>query len=117
MNEMKDIASEYIVEKLGDPKSKIIDKLDSELFREKLKTFDLTLGKQATFYRNYMKMFELLLLFIRGTRQRLWDSHLASLHHLVKYFFAHDQQNYARMVPVYLSEMYAVAERHSGNIW
>ena len=46
----------------------------------------------------------------------MWDLYLASLHHLVKYFFAHDQQNFARMVPVYLSEMYALQERQS-EVW
>ena len=104
------------VERLREIKTRIIDKLNSELFYEKLQAFEEDLGKQATFYRNYMKMFELLLLFIRGTRQRLWELHLASLHKLVKYFFAHDKQNYARMVPVYLSEMYALKGNHP-EVW
>ena len=34
-----------------------------------------------------------------------------SLNGLVKYFFAHDLQNYTRMVPVYLSEMFAPKEQ------
>ena len=80
------------VESLREIKTRIIEKLNNELFYEKLQAFEEDLGKQATFYRNYMKMFELLLLFIRGTRQGLWELHLASLHKLVKYFFAHDKQ-------------------------
>ena len=97
-------------ERLEETKYEIVDYLNRIGFHEKLTVFEEGLGKQATFYKNYMKMFELLLLFIRGTRQRLWNLHLASLHNLVKYFFAHDKQNYARMVPVYLAEMYSLRD-------
>ena len=103
------------VESLREIKTRIIDKLNNELFYEKLQAFEEDLGKQATFYRNYMEMFELLL-FIRGTRQGLWELHISSLHKLVKYFFAHDKQIYARMVPVYLSEMYALKGNHP-EVW
>ena len=75
MKDIIDIVSKYIeeqknvdMEELGDTKSNIIVKLGSELFREKIRTFDITLGKQATFYRTYMKMFKPLLVFIRRTR-------------------------------------------------
>ena len=67
--------------------------------------FDESLQQQALFLRNYMKMFESLLLFIRASRGRDWKLHLTSLDNVVKYFFAHDQINYARMVPLYLATM------------
>ena len=35
---------------------------------------------------------------------------------LAKYFFVHDQQNYAHMVPVYLAEMYALKEEEP-EVW
>ena len=57
-----------------------------------------------------MKMFEALLLYIRATRQRLWDLHLASTHNLAKYYFVHDKHNYARMIPVYLAEMISLKD-------
>ena len=50
-------------------------------------------------------MFEVLLPFLRASRQGLWKLHLASLNEMVKYFFAHDQINYARLTPVYLATM------------
>ena len=71
---------------------------------------DAAIGKQGKIYRNYMKMFEALLLYIRATRQRLWDLHLASTHNLAKYFFVHDKHNYARMIPVYLAEMISLKD-------
>ena len=67
---------------------------------------DKFLTNQAKYFRNFMKVFELLLLFTRPTRQQLWELHLSTLHELVKYLFADDMCNYARMTPVYLSQMY-----------
>ena len=52
-----------------------------------------------------MKVFEILILFIRASRQNDWNLHLASLNDFCKYFFAHDQLNYARMTPLYLANM------------
>ena len=60
-----------------------------------------------------MKVFELLLLFTRATRQQLWELHLSTLHELAKYFFAYDIFSYARMTPVYLSQMYELKEKDS----
>ena len=50
-----------------------------------------------------MKMVETMLRFIRSSRESFWDLHLASLHKFIKYFFAHDQINYARLSPVYIA--------------
>ena len=50
-------------------------------------------------------MFEILILFMRSSRQCNWDLHLASLHEFTKYFFAHDQLNYAWHSPMYLVNM------------
>ena len=36
---------------------------------------------------NYMKIFEILMLFIQSSRQCNWDLHFASLHEFAKYFF------------------------------
>ena len=37
--------------------------------------------------------------------KRIIDLHLASLHEFIKYFFAHDQINYARLSPIYIASM------------
>ena len=80
------------------------------------KLFDQALTNQAKSFRNYMKLFETLLLFIRASRQQNWSLHLASLHNLAKYFFAYDMLNYARLTPVYLAQMYKL-ERSNETIW
>ena len=84
--------------------------LQSLNFQEIQNNFDASLNHEAQFLRIFMRMFEYLLLFIRATRQQMWELHLASLHELVKYFFAFDMQNYARLTPVYLAEMFLLKE-------
>ena len=39
----------------------------------------------------------------------MWELHLASSHELVKFFFfTFDRQNYVRLTPVYLAEMFSL---------
>ena len=78
--------------------------------------FDLSLSNQARFYHNYMDLFEVILLFIRASREQSWELHLQSLNLLCPYFFAFDMLNYARMTPVYLAQMYELKEKDE-NIW
>ena len=74
-------------------------------FLSKQKSFDCCLRNQSKLLRNFMKMFQKLLLFIRSSRQSIWNLHLSSLCELTKYFFAFDLQNYARLIPVYIAQM------------
>ena len=46
-----------------------------------------------------------VLQYIRAVRTGNWHLHLQSTETFIKYFFAHDMLNYARMMPVYLSDM------------
>ena len=78
--------------------------------------FDKKLTNTAKFLRNFMKIFEILLVFIRATRQQNWSLHLQSLHELSKYFYAYDMQNYARYTPIYLSQMFAL-NHHDVETW
>ncbi len=55
--------------------------------------------------RIYMKMVLLIYTFIRPTRDGLLELHLSSLNALCKYSFAYDKQKYARLVPLYLTDM------------
>ena len=63
--------------------------------------FDSSLSNQARLYRNYMDLFEAILLFIRLSREQSWELHLQSLNLLCPYFCASDMLNYARMTPAY----------------
>ena len=57
---------------------------------KKIKQFDEGLNYQAKFLRNYMKMFEVLLLFKRASRKENWELHLASLELMIPNFSSHD---------------------------
>ena len=70
---------------------------------------------QAKFYLNFMKMYELLLLFTRVTRQSLWDLHLTSLEAIIPYFFVHDLQNYARLILMYIAQMWNIKFMKKGH--
>ena len=69
-----------------------------------------------TFMLNYIKQFETVLLFIRTTRDRDINLHMKALESLIKYFFAHDHLNYARLLPLYLATMQNFCEKNSG-LW
>ena len=111
-----DVNQDGLKTMLANSKESVLTLFDEVGFAEKLDAFDNSLGNQATFYRYWITMFECLLSFLRCTKQRCWELHLSSLHLLTKYFFAHDQQSYARMVPVYLAEMYALKEKDP-EVW
>ena len=96
-------------------------KLLKNIFKEhgilnKIFNFGDTLEHQGRFFRNYMRMFENLLLFIRASRDGLWMLHLSSMNDFAKYFFAHDQLNYARLTPMYLADMLQL-EQSDNETW
>ena len=83
----------------------VTTQLSEENFFQTYSNFKNEVTGQAKFYLNFMKMYELLLLFTRATPQSLWDLHLALLEAIIPYFFVHDLENYARLIPVYIAQM------------
>ena len=71
----------------------------------KLEEFEDNANDIQKYILNYMKQFESILQFVRVTRQRDLLLHLESTEALIKYFFAHDHQNYARLLPIYIATM------------
>ena len=65
--------------------TKILQVLNSFDFLKYQKQFDDEL-KIKKFLKNYMTLFETLIMFICANRQQNWELHLASLHCLCKYF-------------------------------
>ena len=61
------------------------------------------------FTRGYMATVLEMMTFIRAVQTGDWDLHLQALKLFVKYFFAHDMLNYARMIPD-LAEMEIIKE-------
>ncbi len=54
------------------------------------------------FWNSYIEMVELLLVFIRATREGNLELHLACVAKMLPWFFANDRQNYPRYMSVYL---------------
>ena len=57
-------------------------------------------------------MVQLLLLFVRASREGEWELHLSTLRSMMPWFMAYDRVNYARYAPVYWLEMKDVATKH-----
>ena len=76
--------------------------------------FDSSLSNQARFYRNYMDLFEVILLFIRVSR--VMETSSTKFKSALSILFCFDMLNYARMTPVYLAQMYELKEKDK-NIW
>ena len=81
--------------------------ISAEVF-SKFQEFRSNLDKQGKFLNNDLEMIETMLLFMRVTKQQLWNLHLAALEKVTKYFFSLDLLNYARMTHVYLSKMFGL---------
>ena len=71
-------------------------------------------------YFDYLERFifyffaEVLLRFVRATRQINWQLHLISFRAMLPWFFACDRVNYARYASAYWLEMTALENTHPG---
>ena len=57
-------------------------------------------------------MVEQLLDLTRATRTGNWDLHLTVVKEITPWFFSYDHMNYARYLPVYLTEMADIPNSH-----
>ena len=64
------------------------------------------------FWNSYLELVEILLLFIRATREGNWSLHLSSVRDMIPWYFAYDRVNYARYMPVYWMEMMNLDRSH-----
>ena len=55
-------------------------------------------------------------MYVRATCEKNFQLHLESTEALIKYFFAHDYLNYARLLPIYLSCMQSTEKNHP-DVW
>ena len=91
VNAITDV-SEYNSSKtdvIKDSHRSLFEAIETINFAQLQKEFDSQLSNQSRFFRNFMKLFELLLLFTRASRDQLWELHLQSLHALCPCFFLH----------------------------
>ena len=71
---------------------------------------DKDIGEFAQFMTEYLHQVESLLHLVSACRAGDWEGYLASLENLIRYFFARDHLNYARLMPVHLAQMNALEE-------
>lgn len=57
------------------------------------------------FWSSYLEMVEILLIFIRATREGNWLLHLSAVRSMLPWFFAYDRVNYSRYLSIYWCEM------------
>ena len=90
----------------------MVSSIDNLNILEKISTFEAanTNNPMVKVMRHYMRIVMEMLAFIRAVRTGDWSLHLITLDMFTKYFFAHERINYARMIPVYLSEMSSLNE-------
>ena len=67
-----------------------LERLQNAKFHLLQKEFDRKMENQARYYCNYMAAFEMLLLFIRASRQQSCKLHLEAMNEMVPYFLAFD---------------------------
>ncbi len=77
--------------------SKLTSQLKQAKFYASLREFMTNLEKQGKFMVLIMTMIGAMLLYIRSTRQELWELQLVVFERFSKFFFATDLTNYARM--------------------
>ena len=60
------------------------------------------------FLLKYLEQVESFLNLISSCLTGNWEGYLLSLENIIKYFFARDLLNYARLMPVHLAQMNAL---------
>ena len=74
--------------------------------------------KNPTFalWLNYIEMVQVLLMFLRATREDDWELHLSSVRSMLPWFFVTDRVHYARYGTVYWLEMLCLEASHPGEV-
>ncbi|CAB4005387.1 Hypothetical predicted protein [Paramuricea clavata] len=78
-------------------------------------TFKLESRKKSkvfNFWEDYINMVLLLFQFVKAERTGNWKLHLSATAAMVPHFFSMDRVNYARWLPVYLSDMNMLESHH-----
>ena len=71
-------------------------------------------NKTMAYWLLYIQMVQILLLFIRATRENDWQLHLSAVRSMLPWFFAADRVNYARFGSMYWFEMISLDKTHPG---
>ena len=74
-------------------------------FNEYLKHLHDSNGQLSSFWMSYVDMIEILLAFIRASRESNWEMHLSAVRSMLPCFFTYDSLNYSRYMSIYFSDM------------
>ena len=91
---------------------------DSDEAKQTVKDFlkhkDLRSSEQPqyAFWNSLVDMLQIVLLFLRGTREGNFELHLAAVRMMLPWFHAYDRQNYQRYLSVYIAEMMQLKTSH-----
>ena len=78
-----------------------------------MKEFSSTLKTPMALYWNfYLEMVDLMLCFIRASREGCWRLHITALRDMLPWFHGYNRTNYARYGALYWSEMVVLEESH-----
>ena len=99
------------------PQPEYHNMVSSERFQQFQASYDSFLEANShkhtfAFWSSYCDMVEILLLFLRGTREGNWELHLASVRSMLPWIFAYDHINYSRYLPAYWLEMVDLVNTH-----
>ena len=92
---------------LSFPTESFTDACDTEDFQIVKDRYQIFVEEQKeksptfAFWSSYIEMVQLLLLFIRATRESNWQWHMSTIRLMLPWFFAYDRVNYARYLPAY----------------
>ena len=65
-------------------------------------------GELALFLSRYLEQVDRVSNLISSRHYGEWEAYLDALENIIKYLFAHDFLNYARLMPVHLAQMNAL---------
>ena len=69
-------------------------------------------GPMMEFWQLYLDTVDLLLCFVRATREGDWKLHLTCIQNVIPWFHAYDHYNYARYASLYWCQMKHFPESH-----
>ena len=106
-NESQEIMDKVKAKSDANDIEELLSLLTTNEFADLMAAF-VTLNENPNFkfWWRYMKMVEILLMFIRAQREGNWNLHLHSFQRMIPYFMTYDHTNYARWGVIYVNEMH-----------
>ena len=112
--DMNSLQSVYEDVRLGDLHELILSPSFACLFSKFNEFVEKISNENPTFFLwvSYLRMTELLFLFVHATRTSNWNLHLQTIKDMLPFFFAYDRGHYSRWLPIYWLEMCNLKNSH-----